>query len=48
MVSDRGPGCNGSRTTYSLKVERERDGVRLWARIQAEQDNVQTGGGEGA
>ena len=30
MVSDCGPGCEESRMTYSLEVERERDGVRLW------------------
>ena len=30
MVSDCGPGCEESRTTYSLEVERECDGVRLY------------------
>ena len=30
MVSDCGPRCEESRTTYSLEVEREQDGVRLW------------------
>ena len=30
MVSDCGPGCEESRTTYSLEAEREWDGVRLW------------------
>jgi hypothetical protein len=29
MVSDCGHTCKESRTTYSLKVEREHDGVRL-------------------
>ena len=48
MVSDCGPGCKESRTTYSLEVERERDGVRLWTRMQREQDDVLSGGGEGA
>ena len=48
MVSDCGRGCEESRTTYSLEVERERDGVRLWTRIRREQDNVPTGGGMGA
>ena len=33
-VSDCGPGYKGSRTTYRLEVERERDGVRLWTRMQ--------------
>ena len=27
MVSDCAPGCEESRTTYWLEVERERDGV---------------------
>ena len=48
MVSDSGPGCEESRTTYFLEVERERDGVRLRTRMRREQDNVPTGGGEGA
>ena len=48
MVSDSGPGCKESRTTYSLEVERERDGVRLRTRMRREQDNVLSGGGEGA
>ena len=29
MVLDCGPGCEESRTTYSLEAEREWDGVRL-------------------
>ena len=48
MVSDCGRGCEESRTTYQLEVERERDGVRLWTRMQREQDDVPTGGGEGS
>ena len=48
MVSDCGPGCKESRMMYDLEVERERDGVRLWTRMRREQDNVPTGGGEGA
>ena len=48
MVSDCRPGCEKSRTTYSLEVERERDGVRLSTRMRREQDDVPTGGGEGA
>ena len=48
MVSDCGPGCKESRKTYFLEVERESDGVRLWTRIQREQDDVPTEGGEGA
>ena len=48
MVSDCAPGCEESRTTYFLKVERERDGVRLWTRMRREQDDVLPGGGEGA
>ena len=47
MVSDCGPGCEESRKTYFLEVERERDGVRLWTQMQKEQDDVPTGGGEG-
>ena len=48
MVSDCGQGCEQSRTTYSLEVERERDGVRLWIRMRREQDDVLTGGGQRA
>ena len=48
MVSDCEPGCKESRKTYFLEVERERDGVRLWTQMQREQDNVPTGGREGA
>ena len=48
MVSDCGRGCKESRATYELGVERDRDGVRLWARMRREQDNVLPGGGEGA
>ena len=48
MVSDRGPGCEKTRTTYELEVERERDGVRLWTRMRTEQDDILTTGGEGA
>ena len=48
MVSDCGPGCEESRMTYFLKVERERGGVRLWTRMRREQDDVLSGGGEGA
>ena len=29
MVSDCGPGCEESRTTYDLEVERERDGGQI-------------------
>ena len=47
MVSDCGPRCEESRMTYFLKVERERDGVRLWTRMRREQDDVLSGGGEG-
>ena len=47
MVSDYGPGCEESRMMYSLEAEREQDGVRLWTRMQREQDDVSTGGGEG-
>ena len=43
MVSDCGCGCEESRTTYSLEVERERDGVRLWTRMRRQQDNVHPG-----
>ena len=28
MASDCGRGCKDSRTTYSLEVQRERDGMR--------------------
>ena len=48
MVSDCGRGCEESKTTYRLEVERERDGVRLWMRMRREQDDVLSGGGEGA
>ena len=48
MVSDCGPGCEESRTTYWLEVERERDGVRLRTRMRREQDNVLPAGGEEA
>jgi hypothetical protein len=48
MVSDCGCTCKGSRATYLLEVERERDGVRLWLHMQREQDNILPGGGEGA
>ena len=47
MVSDCGLGCKESRKTYFLEVEREHNGVRLWIRMQREQDDVSTGGGEG-
>ena len=47
MVLDCGPGCEESRKTHFLEVERECDGVRLWTWMQTEQDNVPTGGGEG-
>ena len=44
--------CDGvnlwSRTTYSLNAEREHDEVRLWTWTQREQNDVPTGGGEGA
>ena len=48
MVSDCGAGCEESRTTYSLEVERERDSVRLRMQMQREQDDVLPGGGEEA
>ena len=32
---------------HFLKVERERDGVRLWTQMQREQNNVLSGGREG-
>ena len=48
MVSDCGCGCEESRTTYQLEVERERDVVRLWMRMRREQDNVLSGHGEGS
>jgi hypothetical protein len=37
-----------SRTTYFLEVERERNGVTLRRRMRREQDNVLSGGEEGA
>ena len=43
MVSDRGRGCKGSKTTYFLEIGMERDGVRLWMRTQREHDNVLPG-----
>jgi hypothetical protein len=46
MVSDWGHGCEESKTTYKLEVEREHDGVRLKTKMQGEQDNVLSGGGE--
>ena len=36
------------RTMYFLEVKRECDGVRLRTWMQKEQDNIPTGGGEGA
>ena len=48
MVLDCGRGCKESMTTYPLEVEMVCDGVRLWTRIQREQDDVLSGGGEGA
>ena len=48
IVSDRGPGCEESTTTYQLEVESERDRVRLWTRMRKEQDDVLAAGGEGA
>ena len=48
MVLDCGPGCEESRTTSSLEVERGWDGVRLWTQMQTEQDDIPTGGGERA
>ena len=48
MVSDCGPGCEGSRTMYQLEVERERDGVRLWTGMRREQEDALSGGGERA
>ena len=45
MVSDCGPRCEESRTTYQLEVERERDGIRLWTGMRREQEDVPTGGG---
>ena len=47
MVSDCGPECKESRTTYSLEAQRERDGVRLWTQMRREKDNVPARGGEG-
>ena len=46
MVLDWGHGCEESKTTYKLKVEREHDGVRLKMEMQEERDNVLPGGGE--
>ena len=48
MVSDCEPGCEESRTTYQLEVEREHDGVRLWTRMWREQEDALPGGGERA
>ena len=48
MVSDCRCGCEESRMTYCLEVERERGGVRLWTQMRREQDDVLSGGGEGA
>ena len=48
IVSDCGCGCEESRTTYQLEMERERDDVRLSMWMQREQDNILSGGGEGA
>ena len=48
MVSDCERGCEESRMTYCLDLERERDRVRLWTRMRREQDDVLPGGGEGA
>ena len=48
MVSDCGLGCEQSRKTHFLEVEKEHDGVRLWTQMRREQDDVPTGGGEGA
>ena len=48
MVSDCGPRCKESRTMYQLEVEREWDGVRLWTQMQREQDDILSGGREGA
>ena len=48
MVSDCGLRCKQSRMTYQLEVERGQDGVRLWTGMQREQDNILSGGGEGA
>ena len=33
MMLDCGSGCEQSRMTYQLEVEREWDGVRLWTRM---------------
>ena len=46
MVSDCGLGCEESRKTYFLEVERERNGVRLKMQMQGERDNILPGGGE--
>ena len=48
MVSDCGGECKEGRTTYFLKVERKCDGVRWWTQMRREQDDIPTGGGEGA
>ena len=48
MVSDCGRGCEDSKTTYSLEMESKRDGVRLRMRIEREQNDVLSEGGEGA
>ena len=48
MVLDCGLECEESRKMHFLEVERERDGVRLWTQMRREQDDVPTGGGEGA
>ena len=48
MMSEWGRRCKESRTTFELEVEREHDGVRLRTRMRREQDNVHSGGGEGA
>ena len=38
MVSDCGQGCEQSRMTYWLEVERDRDGLRLRTEMRREQD----------
>jgi hypothetical protein len=48
MTSDYTRGCEESRTTYFLEVERERDGVRVRTRMRREHDDILSGGGEGA
>ena len=40
MVSDWGHRCKEKGTTYKLKVERERDGVRLGTWMQRKWDDV--------